>query len=292
MTWNWQQPDWPNFRWEAARLTYAEQQFLVGAGTLIGTVRHLGSESRDQITVETISTEAVTTSEIEGEVLDRASVQSSIRQQLGFAADNRRVRPAEQGIAELMVDLYRSFADDLSDQTLFAWHRMLVRGRHDLRDIGCYRTGTEPMQVVSGPIHKPKIHFEAPPAARTSAEMTRIITWFNRTGPAGSKPLPALTRAGWRISISSLSIHSKTGTAELVARSLKKILAQSMGQPTLVALAATILAKRRSYYEALEWANKHNEITDWLTWFACHGNRSAAAHLYSRRIPDRQNKTA
>lgn len=268
MTWNWQQPDWPNFRWEAARLTYAEQQFLVGAGTLIGTVRHLGSESRDQITVETISTEAVTTSEIEGEVLDRASVQSSIRQQLGFAADNRRVRPAEQGIAELMVDLYRSFADDLSDQTLFAWHRMLVRGRHDLRDIGCYRTGTEPMQVVSGPIHKPKIHFEAPPAARTSAEMTRFITWFNRTGPAGSKPLPALTRAGMA-HLYFESIHPfEDGNGRIGRAIAEKILAQSMGQPTLVALAATILAKRRSYYEALEWANKHNEITDWLTWFA------------------------
>src|SRR6266404_9929209 len=103
MTWNWQQPDWPNFGWDRTRLEAAEKQFLVGGGVYVGTVRHLGKEERDQFTIEAMSTEAVTTSEIEGEILDRASVQSSLRKQLGLAADNRRVRPAGQGIAEMMV---------------------------------------------------------------------------------------------------------------------------------------------------------------------------------------------
>ncbi len=109
MAWNWQQPDWPTFRWERARLEAAEKQFLVGGGMFVGTVRHLGNEEREQLTIEAMSTEAVTTSEIEGEFLDRASVQSSIRKQLGLATDERRVRPAERGIAEMMVDLYQSF---------------------------------------------------------------------------------------------------------------------------------------------------------------------------------------
>jgi Fic family protein len=78
MTWNWQQPDWANFTWQKDRLNQAERRFLVGAGTLVGTVKHLEEEDRDQITIEAISQEAVTTSEIEGEILDRASVQSSI----------------------------------------------------------------------------------------------------------------------------------------------------------------------------------------------------------------------
>ena len=95
MTWNWQQPDWPTFQWDRAHLEAAEKEFLVGGGMFVGTVRHLGNEERDQLTIEAMSTEAVTTSEIEGEVLDRASVQSSIRKQLGLAADERRVRPAE-----------------------------------------------------------------------------------------------------------------------------------------------------------------------------------------------------
>jgi Fic family protein len=87
MRWNWQQPDWPKFTWNRSRLAQAEQQFLVGAGTLIGAVKHLDGEERSHITIETISTEAVTTAEIEGEILDRASVQSSIRRQFGLATD-------------------------------------------------------------------------------------------------------------------------------------------------------------------------------------------------------------
>ncbi len=141
MPWNWQKPDWPNFSWDKARLAQAEEQFLLETGMFVGTVKHLGPEDREQLKVDAMSTEALTTSEIEGEILDRASVQSSIRKQLGLATDERRARPAEQGIAEMMVDLYRGFSEPLSDETLFAWHQMLVRGRGDLRDIGRYRTG-------------------------------------------------------------------------------------------------------------------------------------------------------
>src|SRR5205809_1144470 len=101
MRWNWQQPDWPNFRWDATRLRKAEERFLVGTGVFAGTVKHLPASDQEQLTIEAISTEALTTSEIEGEILDRASVQSSIRRQLGFAADKRRVPAAEQGISEM-----------------------------------------------------------------------------------------------------------------------------------------------------------------------------------------------
>lgn len=108
MTWNWQKPDWPNFRWDDARLALAEKEFLIAGGMVAGIVQHLREERREQITVDSMSTEAVTTSEIEGEVLDRASVKSSIRRQLGLAADKRNVLPAEHGVAEMIVDLHRS----------------------------------------------------------------------------------------------------------------------------------------------------------------------------------------
>jgi len=268
MLWNWQQPDWPEFTWQKPLLERAEQQFLLGAGTLVGAVKHLNGDEREQITIEAISTEAVTTSEIEGEILDRASVQSSIRRQLGLQTDNRRVRPAEQGIAEMMVDLYRSFAAPLSNETLFAWHKMLVSGRLELRDVGRYRTGGGPMQVVSGVIYEPKVHFEAPPSSRLKSEMHRFIAWFNRTGPDRHEPLPAVTRAG----IAHLyfeSVHPfEDGNGRIGRVLAEKSLAQSLGQPTLIALAATLLARRKSYYEALEAANKKNEITAWLAWFA------------------------
>lgn len=268
MRWNWQQPDWPKFTWNRSRLAQAEQQFLVGAGTLIGTFKHLDGEDRSQITIEAISTEAVTTAEIEGEILDRASVQSSIRQQFGLATDNRRVGPAEQGMAEMMVDLYRSFFVPLSGETLFAWHRMLVRGRRDLKDVGRYRTSGEPMQVVSGAIHEPKVHFEAPPSSYVKSEMGRFIAWFNRTGPGSREPLPALTRAGMAHLYFECIHPFEDGNGRIGRALAEKSMAQSVGQPTLTALAATILAKRKSYYEALEAANKQNEITAWLAWFA------------------------
>src|SRR6202034_1575304 len=119
MTWNWQKPDWPRFTWNPFRLAAAEQQFLVGGGTFVGAIKHLGDEDRNQLTVEAMSTEALTTSEIEGEILDRASVQSSIQRQLGLKADKRKVGAAEQGISEMMIHLYKSFSNPLTDDTLF-----------------------------------------------------------------------------------------------------------------------------------------------------------------------------
>jgi Fic family protein len=268
MAWNWQQPDWPNFSWRAVRLEKAEHQFLLGAGVLVGAIKHLNHKDVEELTVEAMSTEALTTSEIEGEILDRASVQSSIRKQLGLAVEERRARPAERGIAEMMVDLYRSFSEPLSDEMLFRWHGMLTSGRRDLKDIGRYRTGTEPMQVISGRVDDPRVHFEAPPASQIARQMDRFLDWFNRTMSGGEHPQSALTRAG----IAHLyfeSIHPfEDGNGRIGRAISEKSLAQSMGRPTLTSLAATILLRRKQYYEGLEEANKQNEITDWLAWFA------------------------
>lgn len=268
MTWNWQKLDWPNFRWNRTRLIKAEERFLREGGIYLGAVKHLDSADRDVLTVEAMSREALTTSEIEGEILDRVSVQSSIRKQLGFATDDRRIRPAERGVSELMVDFYRGFSEPLSDQTLLRWHAMLMQGRRDLKDAGTYRTDPEPMQVVSGALHKPKVHFEAPPSAAVAKEMRAFIRWFERTRPAGSEPLPALTRAGIA-HLYFVSIHPfEDGNGRIGRAISEKALAQGLGQPTLIALAATILKKRKAYYDALEAANKTNEITPWLSWFA------------------------
>lgn len=268
MLWNWQQPDWPEFTWNHERLVLAEQRFLVGGGVFVGAMKHLGEDDRNELKVEAMSTEALTTSEIEGEILDRASIQSSIQRQLGLAGDNRRVAPAERGVSEMMVDLSKTFSEPLSGQRLFAWHRMLMSARRDLADVGRYRASAEPMQVVSGPIGAPKIHFEAPPSVKVPSEMARFIEWFNQTVPAGAQPLPALARAA----IAHLyfeSIHPFEDGNGRIGRALaEKSLAQSLGQPSLIALAATIMARRARYYAALEAANKSNEITDWLAWFA------------------------
>jgi Fic family protein len=268
MRWNWQQPDWPNVSWQPAQLRAAEDRFRLDAGIFGGAAMHLGAGDREHLTVESLSVEAMTTSEIEGEILDRASVQSSIRRQLGLTADPRRAGPAEQGIAETMVDLHRSFASPLTDDMLFGWHRMLTNGRRDLTRIGAYRTHPDAMQIVSGALHAPLVHFEAPPSATVPAEMARFVAWFNRTGPDGAEPLPALTRAGIA-HLYFVSVHPfEDGNGRIGRAIAEKALAQSIGRPTLIALAAGILANRSAYYQALERASGGNEVTAWLVWFA------------------------
>jgi Fic family protein len=268
MLWNWQQADWPKFKWNASRLARAEERFLLGGGILLGAAKHLGEAARDQLIVEEMSVEALTTSEIEGEFLNRASVQSSIQKQLGFATAHRgRIAPAEQGISELMVGLYRGISEPLSMETLFSWHQMVMRGRRDIREVGSFRTNAEPMQVVSGPTYSSRVHFEAPPAERVPKEMDHFVEWFNATAPEGPKPLPALTRAG----VAHLwfeSIHPfEDGNGRIGRAVAEKALVQGFGQTILVALGKTILGQHRAYYDALEAANKRNEVTDWLAWF-------------------------
>src|SRR6266550_4209039 len=192
MTWNWQQSDWPDFTYDSRALEPSEQQFLLQSGETVGTFRHIGADDQETLKIELISDEAVKTSEIEGEILDRDSVQSSLRHQLGLGAERPGILPAERGIAEMMVDLYRSFANALTDKTMFDWHRMLLSGDTSIQVIGGYRTRADAMQVVSGPIHRPTVHFEAPPSSHVPDEMKQFVNWFNDTAPGGKTPLSPL----------------------------------------------------------------------------------------------------
>lgn len=270
MAWNWEQPDWPNFTWQPDALSTLEQRFLVAAGEFSGAARHLQATDREQLTVEAFGTEALATSQIEGEILDRASVQSSIRRQLGLAVDRRRIAPAEEGIAEVMVDVYREFDQPLHHDTLFQWHRKLLQGRTEIRDLGRYRTLEEPMQIVSQGRggEAMRVHFEAPPSSRVPEEMSRFIDCFNGSAPGGSKPLPALARAG----VAHLyfeSIHPfEDGNGRIGRAISEKAIAQALGQVTFTSMAPVILSRRKAYYEVLGRASLTMEITEWLTWFA------------------------
>jgi len=268
MRWNWQLSDWTKFTFNEAGLRDAEARFLKGAGIVVGSMHYLNGEARQRIVVELISREMVDSSAIEGEILDRDSVQSSIARQLGFAADKRRSSPAEAGAAELMVDLYRRYAEPLTDQLLFDWHRMLMNGRRDLADIGAWRTHADPMQIVSGALHAPRVHFEAPPSGRVPEEMARFIIWFNESAPQGSAPMPAMTRTA----IAHLwfeTVHPfEDGNGRLGRAIAEKALAQSVDAPTLTALATTINRHRKAYYAQLHQASQTNQIDAWVSWFA------------------------
>lgn len=268
MTWNWEKPGWPEFIYDSKALEPLEQQFLLQSGEFIGACKHIGADEQETLKIELISEEAVKTSEIEGEILDRDSVQSSLRHQLGLGAEAPGVKPAERGISKMMVDLYRSFADPLKDKTMFDWHAMLLAGDKEIKVIGGYRAHADAMQVVSGPIQKPTVHFEAPPSARVPEEMKRFISWFNDTAPGGKTPLPALTRAAL-VHLHFVCVHPFEDGNGRIGRALaEKSLAQNLGQPSLIALAYTIERKRKDYYAALERNNKDLEINGWMKYFA------------------------
>ena len=263
MTWNWEQADWPKFTYDTSALEVLEAKFLRESGILIGTFRHLNAVDEDLLKVDLITSEAFKTSEIEGEILNRDSLHSSIRRQFGLQSDGRKVPPSEQGIAEMMVNLYRTFETPLTHETLFEWHRMLCNGRRDLLDVGRYRTHEDAMQVVSGAIHRPKIHFEAPPSKQMQSQMNGFLKWYNE-----SHSLPTLTRSGIAHQY-FLSIHPfEDGNGRIGRAIAEKAIAQNFGQPSLLALSSQIEKGRKAYYHVLEAANKGNEITTWLLYFA------------------------
>jgi len=267
MEWNWQYQNWPSFAYEGEVQEALERQFMLKSGEFLGAFRHIGSKDRDRLKIELIRDEALKTSEIEGELLDRDSVQSSLLHQFGLAENKPRIPDAERGISEMMVDLYKTFGAPLTDKMLCRWQGMLLAGDKSIKDIGSYRKRGDPMQIVSGPIQKRAIHFEAPLSKQVPKEMKSFIAWFNDTAPDGKHPLPPLTRAGMA-HLYFESIHPfEDGNGRIGRAISEKALAQSLGQPTLIALAYTIERKRRAYYAELEHNSRDLEISEWLTFF-------------------------
>ena len=198
MAWNWQISGWPEFRYDKAELAPLEQRFLLSSGEVLGAVKHVNSAERDQLRIGLLSDEAMKTSAIEGEMLDRRSVQSTLRRHLGLEPDSYPNKPREQGVAGMMVDVYSNFAEPLGHGTLFRWQEMLLSFDKRSEAIGSYRQQEDAMQIVSGRLDRPVVHFEAPPSHQVPDDMDQYVDWFNRTGQVAKEPLPALTRAGLR----------------------------------------------------------------------------------------------
>jgi len=265
MVWIWQNGDWPEFRYDKKAISSFETEFLHKAGILYGSMKHMGEEDKLSVTIELISEEAVKTSKIEGEILDRNSVQSSIQRQLGLKPSHKKGTPAEEGVSKMMVDLYKTWDAPLTHETLYYWHTMLMDGQRSIRDIGRYRTHEEPMQIVSARLDKPEVHYEAPPSKSMKREMAAFIAWFNKNEKAES----ALVRSG----IAHLyfeAIHPfEDGNGRIGRAVSEKALSQNLGRPTLIALAQAIEANRKAYYSALQLNSQDDmEITDWLGYFA------------------------
>lgn len=265
---NWQQPDWPDFKYdlqpfEDVLFTIAEE-----TGHVSGMLKALPENIQMEAIINTMVAEAIKTSEIEGEYISRHDVVSSIRNKLGLnkVPDTIKDKRAK-GIGELMVDVRNTFAEAITEEKLLEWHSALLKQSQNI-NVGAWRKDHAPMQVISGRIGKGKIHFEAPPSVNVPHEMSRFIQWFNDTAPGGKKEIK---KAPVRAAIAHLyfeSIHPfEDGNGRIGRAIAEKALSQSIGRHIVLSLSRTIEANKNDYYKALEEAQRGNEITGWIKYF-------------------------
>lgn len=268
MKYNWQQNDWPCFRYDAYRVSETLLEFAEHSGRVGGMLAGLPEGIEAEAVLDLMIAEAMKSSAIEGETLDQLEVMSSIRNHLGLNTPPLPVRSRKaDGAGELIVAVRASYQEPLSEAVMFDWHKMLLKGERGF-PLGEWRTGTSPMQVISGAIHRPKIHFEAPPSIQVPAEMERFIRWFNETAPGESSEI---RHAAIRSAIAHIyfeSIHPfEDGNGRIGRAISEKALSQGLRRPALLSLSRTIEADKNSYYDALQVAQASNEITPWLEYF-------------------------
>lgn len=268
MRYNWQQRDWPKFTYTLEEVEEHLYTFATRVGRSSGLLSAITEEMQIEAVIALMVTEAIKTSEIEGEYLSRLDVVSSIRNQLGLLSTPEQVRDKRaEGAAALMIDVRNSYAEPLTEDKLFHWHSLLMQGSRGIT-IGAWRTHEDPMQVVSGAMGREKVHFEAPPSAQVSIEMNRFISWFNDTAPGCSQEIkkPII-----RAAIAHLyfeTIHPfEDGNGRIGRAIAEKALAQSVNQPLLLSLSKAIEANKKDYYEALQEAQRGNEISRWIKYF-------------------------
>ncbi|MDG5974531.1 filamentation induced by cAMP protein fic [Hydrogenophaga taeniospiralis CCUG 15921] len=271
-TYLWQRPDWPQWRFDAAALAAPLAQVHRAQGHLAGRMAELGLAQRDQATLQALTQEVVTTSAIEGEALNLDAVRSSIARRLGV--DIGALAPADRhvdGVVDMVLDATQHHAQPLTAERLFGWHAALFPtgfSGHVRIKVGQWRNDAAgPMQVVSGPMGREKVHYQAPPAAALPAETATFLQWFN-AAPAGD----ALVHAGlahlWLV-----TLHPFDDGNGRISRAVGDMaLARAEGTAQrFYSLSAQIQRERKQYYDQLETTQRGTlDVTPWLGWFlAC-----------------------
>lgn len=267
--WIWLQPDWPHFRWQAEQLAPLLRACVHAQGRLLGMLDAVGSDTKMQSSLDAMLQNIVTSSAIEGEQLNVGSVRSSLARRLGLDEDGRTTARSE-GLAELLIDAICECHSSLDLPRLLNWHRWLFPDDEGLSarplHIGELR-GHEPMQVVSGRLDRPTVHFEAPPRDGLDQLLTDFQTWFESSRSDVS--LDPLLRAGiahfWFVTLHPFD----DGNGRLTRAITDMALAQSEQQAIrFYAMSASILNDRAGYYRILEASQKGGlDITAWLHWF-------------------------
>ncbi|BBP55732.1 MULTISPECIES: Fic family protein [Pseudomonas] len=270
--WIWQQPDWPDFRWQAEALAPLLRECVQTQGQLLGMTGAVTASLSAQNELDALLQNIVTSSAIEGEQLNVGSVRSSLARRLGLEhVDDTPVNQRSEGLANLLLDATRHFNQPLTVERLLEWHEWLFPDQtSDLAyrqiRVGALR-GDEPMQVVSGRLDRPIVHFEAPPRQGLEQQLQTFVDWFEASRHQVS--LDPLLRAGiahfWFVTLHPFD----DGNGRLTRTLTDLALAQGEAQAIrFYAMSVSILDDRAGYYRILENSQKATlDITGWLTWF-------------------------
>lgn len=263
MPWNWQLPDWPAFHYDLDCVIQQDKKFLFVAGSCFAFWKKMDEGNQRKFAIEILSAEGEQSARIEGEILNRESLQSSIKKQFGLQTPLKRVPLKEAGMAELLFDVYNTYDQPLSHEMLWEWHRKLFQDVPSELEVGNYRSHQEPMQIVSHRLDAPKIFFEAPPSSRVFQEMHKFIEWYNAPHQSSILGKAAIAHLYFE------NIHPfEDGNGRIGRIIVEKTLSQSLGRPILIAVSQVLEKRKKEYYKALEACNQTLEATAWVEFFA------------------------
>ena len=290
MTYIHELPNWPNFTWDDEQIAPKLAAVRHRQGRLIGRMEALGFPLRTEAVLQTLTLDVLKSSEIEGEVLNPEQVRSSVARRLGIQIAG--AIPADrnvEGVVEMMLDATQNFNKPLTQERLFDWHAALFpTGRNGMGKIivGDWRNDRKgPMQVVSGPIGKERVHYEAPAAKRLKTEVKKFLAWLN------GKPDVDLVLRAALAHLWFVTIHPFEDGNGRVARAIADmVLAQSEGSPQrFYSMSTQIRAERKAYYEILERTQKGKmSVTLWMDWFlecldrAIQGTEDTLARIFQK----------
>lgn len=256
MPWNWQLPKWPHFQYDPKRIAEKEKQFLLKAGSSSAFLKKIEQLDEQQFVIEILSSEGQESSKIEGEILDRESLQSSIKRHFGLNTSIKPKHKKEEGVADLLYMVYQTYDKPLTHSMLWEWHKKLFP------DSTKYRDHEEAMQVVSGRLDKHHVFFEAPPSKQMHSEMQRYIDWFNAPtqGVLGKTAIAHLYFE---------NIHPfEDGNGRIGRALVEKSLSQAVGRPILIAVSKVLEKRKKEYYKELGACNRSLDANAWVEFFA------------------------
>lgn len=265
---NWQYKKWPNFTFNLDGLEDKLIEINSTVNLVAGAVSSLPEELQTETIIQVLMVEALKTSEIEGELFSREDLMSSIKKNLGLATEKSPSNKNAIGLGKMLMDVRNTFNEPLTENKLFEWHSLLM-GNSKKINAGVYRKSEEPMQIISGSVSDPTIHFEGPPSQRVPDEMKKFIEWVNQEN---------LKNKDWRLNTPAVkaaiahiyfeSIHPfEDGNGRIGRAIAEKTLSKGFGRPIFMSLSKTIEQHRKQYYFELKEAQRKLDITQWINWF-------------------------